>query len=209
LLDHLAELGLEDNTFVVFTSDNGPWYEGSSAVLRGRKGDTAYDGGYRVPFVAWAPGRIAAGSSTAAIISGMDMLPTLCALAGVAPPAGVTIDGRDISGVLLDGMDSPHDAILLFNNEDVVGVRTQRWKYVSHTYYRGLWVNMERQGYPQLYDMSRDAPENYSVADRHPDILADMQTRVRDARETFAPYKKGMPPFIRELINTGRFRAQD
>lgn len=209
LLDHLTALKLERDTVVLFTSDNGPWYEGSSAALRGRKGDTAYDGGYRVPFIAWSPGRIPPGSTTEAIISGMDVLPTFCSLACVELPATVEIDGWDISPVLMEGAASPHDEILLFNNEDVVGLRTQRWKYVTHSYYRGLFVNMERQGYAQLYDMSLDGPENYSVAERHPDVTADMQARIARAREKFAPYKKGMPPFIRELISKGRFRMQD
>jgi hypothetical protein len=65
LLDKLNELGLDRDTVVLFTSDNGPWFEGSSTPLRDRKGGTAYDGGYRVPFVAWAPGRIEATQRSA------------------------------------------------------------------------------------------------------------------------------------------------
>jgi arylsulfatase A-like enzyme len=209
LIELLWELGVARDTCVFFTSDNGPWFEGSANPLRYGKGSTAYDGGYRVPFVAWAPGLIPAGSNTGAIISGLDLLPTFCSLAGVAPPAGIELDGRDISGVLTSGARSPLDELLLFNNEEIVGIRTQRWKYVTHAYYRSLLFDLERAGYPGLFDMSVDVTESYSVAANFPDETQEMQARVRRAREKFAPYKKGMPPFLRELIRTGAFRPQD
>lgn len=209
LLDTLHELGLERDTLVIFTSDNGPWYEGSTGPLRERKGGAGYDGGYRVPFIAWAPGMIAPGGRTDAILCGIDLLPTFCSLAGHALPEGVEIDGRDISPVLTAGAASPHEQILLFNNEDVVGVRTQAWKYVRESYYRGITANFERGGYPQLYDMRRDVGENYSVAATHPDVTADMQTRLQRARDAFAPFKRGVPPFILEMMKRRQFRRQD
>ncbi len=209
LLDTLRRLRLDQQTLVIFTSDNGPWYEGSTGPLRERKGSAGYDGGYRVPFIAWAPGMIAPGGRTDAIISGIDLLPTFCSLAGRDLPQDVEIDGRDISAVLTAGGPSPHDEILLFNNEEVVGVRTQRWKYIRQTYYRSLMVDMERAGYAQLYDVSRDVGENYSVAATHPEVTREMQARIERARETYAPFKRGMPPFIRELINRRQFQHQD
>ena len=209
LLAKLRELKIERDTIVLFTSDNGPWFEGSSAPLRDRKGGTAYDGGFRVPFIAWAPGRIEPGGRTDAIISGIDLLPTFCALAGIAPPHGVELDGCDISDVLTAGAPSPHDEILLFNNEDIAGLRTQEWKYVTHSYYRGLNVNMERAGYPQLYAISRDAGENYSVAAHRPDVVDDMKARIQRARERYAPFKRGVPAFIRALMEKGAYRQRD
>jgi hypothetical protein len=68
---------------------------------------------------------------------------------------------------------------------------------------------MEKAGYPQLYDVTRDPGENYSVAERHPDVVRDMQARLQRARETFAPFKRGVPPFIRELRRKGLARVQD
>jgi arylsulfatase A-like enzyme len=209
LLARLRTLELDRRTLVIFTSDNGPWYEGSSTPLRDRKGGMAYDGGYRVPFVAWWPGRLPAGARSDAIISGIDLLPTFCALARVEPPAGVDLDGVDIAAVLTEGAPSPHDEILLFNNEDIVGVRTQLWKYVTHTYYRGIRIDLERQGYPELFDMSRDISESYSVAASCPDVAAGMRARIAHARETFAPFRRGIPPFIRKLMETGAARPQD
>ncbi len=209
LIAKLRKLQLDQDTIVFFTSDNGPWFEGSCNPLRDRKGGTAYDGGYRVPFIAWEPGSIPPASKTNALIGGIDFLPTFCSLAGIDPPSGVEIDGRDISSTLMTGAPTPHDEILLLNNEEVVGVRTQRWKYVSHTYYRGITVNMGKAGFVELYDMARDISESYSVAETYPDITADMQMRLKRARETYAPFKKGMPAFIKELIASGRFRRQD
>jgi arylsulfatase A-like enzyme len=209
LLDKLTALEIERETLVIFTSDNGPWYEGSTGPLRDRKGGAGYDGGYRVPFIVWAPGRVAPGGTSDAIIGGVDLLPTFCALAGCGLPEGVEIDGRDISQVLTAGAASPHDEILLFNNEDVVAVRTQAWKYIDRTYYRALTVSFARDGFWQLYDMRGDASENYSVAQTYPDVTLDMQARLKRAREIYAPFKRGVPPFFEELRKRGTFRRLD
>ncbi|MGD9891290.1 MAG: sulfatase [Dehalococcoidia bacterium] len=209
LLDSLKALEIERETLVIFTSDNGPWYEGSTGPLRDRKGGAGYDGGYRVPFIVWAPGRVEPGGTTDAIIGGIDLLPTFCALAGCALPEDVELDGRDISPVLTAGATSPHEEILLFNNEDVVAVRTQAWKYIDRSYYRSLMVSYARTGFTQLHDMTRDVAESYSVAETYPEVALDMQTRLQRARETFAPFKRGMPPFFEELRKQGRFRSQD
>jgi arylsulfatase A len=209
LLAKIRELGLAEDTIVLFTSDNGPWFEGSCTPLRDRKGGTAYDGGYRVPFIAWGPGSLPQGARTDAIISGIDILPTFCNLAAIGLPDDVEIDGLDVSATLTSGAPSPHEQILLFNNEDVVGVRTQRWKYVTHAYYRGLTFDMERAGFIELYDMTRDISESYSVAETYPDVTLDMQKRLARAREQFAHLKLGPPAFIRELMASGKFRRQD
>ena len=137
LLAKLKALKLDRDTVVIFTSDNGPWFEGSPGALRERKGGGGYDGGYRVPFVAWAPGRFPAGKRVSSMISGIDILPTFLALAGIAPLDGVTLDGRDITSVLSQGAASPHDQIVLFDNEVPIAIRTQDWKYVDALYYRG------------------------------------------------------------------------
>jgi arylsulfatase A len=198
LLDKLKALSLDQNTVVILTSDNGPWFEGSPGPLRDRKGGMAYDGASRVPFIAWAPGLIPPGTKTSSIINGIDLLPTFCHLAGLALPAGVELDGRDISPVLTSGAPSPHDEIVLFNNEDPVGIRTQNWKYIDQTYYRGNIVNYANRQYKQLYDATTDISESYSVADTHPDVLLDMQARLKHAQETYAPFKKGVPPYFKK-----------
>jgi len=200
LLAKLRTLGIERDTLVILTSDNGPWFEGSPGTLRQRKGGGGYDGGYRVPFIARQPGVIPAGRSVHSIAMAIDLLPTFCRMANKSSPAGVEIDGRDITDVLLRATQSPHDELVLFDNEDVVAIRTQRWKYVASDYYRYGIISLEGRGYPQLYDMSADEPENYSVATRHPDVLAELQARLASARQTFAPFKsKELPEFWRSF----------
>ncbi|HXU99270.1 MAG TPA: sulfatase-like hydrolase/transferase [Caulobacteraceae bacterium] len=199
MLDHIRRLGMTEDTIVVFTSDNGPWFEGSAGWLRDRKGGAAYDGGYRVPFVAWAPGRLPAGKRTDSIAMGIDLLPTFLSFAGLPPPAGVTLDGRDISDVLLYGAPSPHEALILFDNEVPVGVRTQDWKYVVSAYYRGMKMPLAPWG-DQLFDTKTDPSENYSVAAAHPEVIAEMKAHLARARETFAPFRqKEMPPVFRRM----------
>ncbi len=189
LFAKLKALGLDEDTLVLFTSDNGPWYEGSPAHLRGRKGGAAADGGYRVPLIARQPGVVPAGRTVSSIGMSIDLLPTFCQMAGKPLPAGVTLDGRDIGDVLRRGKPAPHEELVLFDNEDVVGIRTQQWKYVVRDYYRSYLVPLDDKGYPQLYDMQADPSESYSLAARHPEVLKDMQRRLQRAKETFAPFK--------------------
>ncbi|MBK5265552.1 MAG: sulfatase [Alphaproteobacteria bacterium] len=196
LMERLKALGIERDTLMIFTSDNGPWYEGSTGGLRDRKGGAAYDGGYRVPCIACQPGVVKAGQRTHSIAMGIDFLPTFCAMAGISGPQGVELDGRDISALLTRGAASPHDQLLLFNDEDVVAIRTQRWKYATRSHYRGSLASTENVGYPQLFDISKDISENYSVAQVYPDALADMQERMKAARAQFGPLKAKQPPKV-------------
>lgn len=200
LLAKLHSLGLAEDTVVIFTSDNGPWFEGSPGWLRERKGGGAYDGGYRVPFIAWAPGRIPAGRRVASIAMGIDLLPTIAALAGVPPPAGVTLDGRDITRVLTDGAPSPHEALILFDNEVPIGVRTQDWKYLASAYYRGQRLPMALLGLEELYDVKADPSENYSVAADHPETVKALKARLDQARAAFAPFRHAdIPPVFKQM----------
>lgn len=189
ILARLTELDIARDTLVIFTSDNGPWFEGATGGLRQRKGGGGYEGAYRVPAIAWQPGVVPAGRRSNAIGMSIDFLPTFCAMAGIEPPAGVTLDGRDLSATIVRGAPSPHDELLLFNDEDVVAVRTQRWKLVAADYYRNYYMDLPSRGYPQLYDMQADPAESYSVADRYPDILAGLTARLARARETFASFR--------------------
>ena len=199
LLAKLTALKLAQDTVVILTSDNGPWFEGSPGWLRERKGGGAYDGGYRVPCIAWGPGRLPAGRKVSAIAMGIDFLPTFLAMAGLPAPAGVTLDGRDISRVLTDGEASPHEALILFDNEVPIGVRTQGWKYVESAYYRGLKFPLASR-YEQLFDLSADPSENYSVAATHPDITKALRDRLAAAKAEFAPYRqKEVPAFYRQM----------
>ena len=209
LIAKLKALGLDRDTLVIFTSDNGPWFEGSAGPLRDRKGGAGYDGGYRVPFIARQPGVIAPARRLNSMICGIDLMPTLCGMAGLGPPPGVTLDGRDISPLLRTGGPSPHDQILLFDNEAVVAVRTQKWKYVAATYYRGVKLPYSLMGLSELYDLETDPGENYSVAARHPKVAAEMHDRFNQAQAMFSPLKHKEIPVVFKQLHEMAAHLQD
>jgi arylsulfatase A-like enzyme len=194
LLRRLEALGLAEDTLVIFTSDNGPWFEGSSGPFRDRKGGAAWEGGYRVPFIARQPGVLPQGCVSNALASNLDLLPTLMRLAGKPLPEGLDIDGRDISAVLLEDAPSPHEEIVLFNNADVAAVRTAQWKYVVRSYYRSLDIPLDRFNYPLLFDLAADPGETYSVARLHPEVAEAMKGRIERARARYGPFAEAFPP---------------
>jgi len=194
LREQLERLNLQNDTYVIVTSDNGPWFEGSAGPLRDRKGGAGWDGGYRVPFVAWAPGRIPAGSRSNAITMNFDLLPTFAALAGKPLPKGLVLDGKDISAVWQKGAPSPHDALILFDNEKVAAIRTDRWKFVARSYYRDYDLPLARIGANLLFDVRSDPSEDYNLATRHPDVVKDMRTRFDQYRQTYEPLGRKKEP---------------
>jgi arylsulfatase A-like enzyme len=128
VLEKVKQLGLEDNTLVLFLSDNGPWFGGSTAGLRGMKGAT-WDGGIRVPLIARWPGRISSGRVCKEVCASIDLFPTLCNLAGVKLPAALTIDGRDIFPLMTSASArSPHEAIFAMSGPELRVVRSGKWK---------------------------------------------------------------------------------
>ncbi len=191
----LERLGIADNTLLLVTSDNGPWYEGSSGGLRGRKGQS-YEGGFRVPLLAWWPGSIEVASTETTPGMNIDFLPTFAALAGVQPPEDRTVDGRDLSPLLLGRAHALSDRpLFFFHDYDVEGVRAGDWKYLA-TSSHYVWPNpLDKQdtiagsiqasrgysppgskdsipalGYwPLLYNVKRDPLEAYNVAKTSPD----------------------------------------
>jgi arylsulfatase A-like enzyme len=128
ILATLKALGLEDNTLVLFTSDNGATFGGSTGGLRGMKG-SPFEGGVRVPLLARWPKRIPAGLRTSEVAGVIDFLPTIAALAGAALPAGRTIDGKNIFGLMTQtAARSPHEALFVMSGANLSAVRMGRWK---------------------------------------------------------------------------------
>jgi arylsulfatase A-like enzyme len=164
VLDAVQELKLEDRTLVVFTSDNGgPVNQGAdNRPLRGGKG-TTLEGGMRACTIAWWPGRIAPGSSTAAITSHMDWLPTFAALAGGSPPADRKIDGIDLAPLLLGNAAAlkPREAFFYYSGFNLQAVRSGPWKLQLD---KGL-----------LYNLDDDIGEARDVAAAHPDQVARLR----------------------------------
>ena len=211
ILKTLAEKGFDDNTLVVFTSDNGPWYQGSAGKLQGRKGST-YEGGVREPFIARFPGKIPAGSTADGIGSAMDMLPTFARLAGASVPAS-SLDGIDI-WPMLSG-EKPfmgRDRLLFFDNWNVQCVRWGPWKLHLARYNSFAWTEDPPGGRwnlplprPELYHIDDDPTESYDRASEKGELVSDLKKRVEDMmlslpdearrawRNTLAPARAGYP----------------
>lgn len=188
LLAKLKQLNIDNDTLVVVTSDNGPWFEGSTGGLRERKGGAAWDGAYRVPFIARQPGRIPAGTVSDAMTMNIDLLPTFMTWTGSPLPAA-ELDGKDISQVLTRNAKSPHDELVLFNNESVAAIRTDHWKLAVRSYYRGIEAPLDtRDDWQLLVDLKNDREETYDVSSLHPDVLANMTARLAKARTKYAPF---------------------
>jgi uncharacterized sulfatase len=128
VLGKVKELGLDSNTLVVFTSDNGPWFGGDTGGLRGMKG-SSWEGGIRVPMIARWAGRIPAGLVSREMCGVIDVFPTICRLAGAALPGDRTIDGRDIFDLMTKpGAKTPHEALFAMTGPRLQSIRSGRWK---------------------------------------------------------------------------------
>src|SRR6056297_728083 len=187
VLDTLEELQIADNTLVIFTSDNGPWLikgsdGGSSGPLRGGKGST-WEGGVRVPTLAWWPGKIAPGSLSDTVAGTIDLLPTAVSLAGGQVPAEPVIDGRDISTLLFGKTSTAaRDAHYYFAGYNLQAVRQGPWKLAvkpqPETMGRG--VREDAQGNaPRLYNLDEEIGEQTNLAAQHPEVVARLQRLIK------------------------------
>ncbi len=127
VLEKLKQLRLDEKTLVIFTSDNGPWYGGSTGGLRGMKSNN-WEGGLRVPLIARWPGKIPAGHVNDAPAIMMDLFPTALKAAGIALPKDRTIDGKDLLPLLTSNAGSQHEAIFSMLADRIVSVRSGKWK---------------------------------------------------------------------------------
>jgi arylsulfatase len=192
--------GLGADTLICFTSDHGPWYQGSPGLLRGRKG-SAFEGGFRVPFLARWPGRIAPGGVDDAWYSNLDILPSLAALCGLKLPAK-PLDGLDASEMLggsdeKTGEDKPRLYFGAMGNDglDVHCIRKQSWKLRVAQGVGEIYINDRTTGagvnkwlqHPELYDLSQDPCESYDVAKFHPEIVAELSRDLEAMMPTFPP----------------------
>lgn len=186
ILNTLQRLGLDDNTLVIFTSDNGPWFEGSSGPFRDRKG-VAWEGGLRVPFIARWPSVIPAGQVSDEPSMNIDLFPTLVKLAGGDLPDDRVIDGQDIMPVLRDGAASPHEALFMFQNDRIAGVRSGKWKLVVESNYLSVVTSFDNpDSYygPEglLFDLELDPSETYSFTRENPQVVARLRGYLEQAQ---------------------------
>ena len=216
ILDTLRELKLDARTLVIFTNDNGAPFRGgatatkkagaakenfpgrqlagSNGPLRSGKG-TTFEGGVRVPFIAWWPGRIAPRDAVTSPVSHLDLFPTIAHLAGAALPADVTLDGADISPLLLGTGGRSSRPIYHYFGYQPQAVREGRWKLFLPTDTRpdprpvSLWWDHLPAAFnnqhrllpsPELYDLEADLCETKNLAAQHPEVVARLTRQARD-----------------------------
>jgi N-acetylgalactosamine-6-sulfatase len=194
LLKKLDDLGLSNDTIIVFSSDNGPEdihiptasysAAGSAGPFRGRKG-SFYEGGIRMPFIVRWPGKIPAGKvNDETVISGVDLLPTLCDFAGVELPANFELDGENMSNAVLGKSQKRTKALMwachyprgrsFINRSPMLAVREGKWKF---------HMNPD-QTRVELYDVLADPTEVDNLADQNPNIVKKLSEALLEWQKT-------------------------
>lgn len=191
ILAELAALGLDEQTVVIFTSDNGALApesggSGSNAPLRGSKG-TTWEGGQRVPCIVRWPGHVPAGVVVSNVAAGIDLYPTISRLCGIEPPNDRTVDGVDLTPTLgLDPDPNPTDPqrpFFYIQGPSIEAVRRGRWK---------LHVAKRATAMVELYDLEADPGEASDVASQHPEVVAALTALVDAARVDLGDEARGI-----------------
>jgi len=206
ILDTLRKHELDENTLVIFTSDNGPWlsygdHAGSAFPLREGKG-TMFDGGCRESCIMWWPGKIPAGTKTSTPAMTIDILPTIAHLIGAKLPDH-KIDGKNIWPIIKGepGATSPHEAYFMYYGSQLQAMRMGKWKlHFPHGYRTMAGKPGGTDGKPNrysqakiglaLFDLEHDVSETTDVKDKHPDVLEKMQQLADEMREDLGDGKK-------------------
>ncbi len=194
----LEELGLAENTLVLFFSDNGPSrdFPSGDPDLRGQKG-SVYEGGHKVPFIAWWPGKIEAGASSDVPGITLDVMPTLLSLAGAKADPERALDGVDLSPVLLGKGSLPERPLYWASLSNGGGrseaMREGPWKLVvNHPKAKAGTFENEKV---ELYRLDRDPGEQNDLAEKHPDRTATLLARLKawygDTQATATPQVGG------------------
>ena len=218
ILDALGELGLEKNTYVLFTSDNGPWliknqgkidgtlegdHGGSAGILRSGKVST-WEGGQRVPAVFWAPGRIRPNTTCKTMASTLDILPTFTTLAGAKTPKDRDLDGEDISRLLAGRFDEARmeKVYYYYLRTTLQAVRQGKWKLHLPRPAKRPWLAPFAKnkhihpkddaafGEPLLYDLEGDVSETTNVAQANPKVVKQLLAIAEKARTEIGDYNR-------------------
>ena len=199
ILDAIDDLGIRDDTLVIWFSDNGPeffypWH-GSAGPWRGNY-FTAWEGSLRAPFIARWPANIPAGMTTNEIVHVVDLLPTLAHVAGFAVPDDRIIDGVDQLDFFLGRQDkSNREGFIVYNNDDVYGYKWRNWKMhlIELENMRG---DPKRLNVPKIYDLISDPKEEYNMVDEATWLLPVMFEKIvefQQTLETEPPIPLGTP----------------
>ena len=190
VLNAVKENGLDDNTIVVFTSDNGPWlifnqHGGSAGLLRGGKGGT-WEGGMREPAIFWCPGKIKP-KVVADIGATLDLLPTFCKLAKVDLPSDRVYDGYDISPVLFGTGSSPRTVMMYYRDTNIYAVRKGEFK--AHFATRSEYGNDPEKilENPLLFNLNHDPSESNDIASKYPEVIKELRQVIIEHNSTISP----------------------
>ncbi len=195
ILAVLRDEGLADSTLVVFTSDNGPWliqklHGGSAGLLREGKGST-WEGGVRVPCLAWWPGTIMPGRTALDLASELDLFPTCLDLAGAKIPEDRPIDGVSLAPLLRGTGPSPRTHLFYYHATELFAVRRGPWKLHRKTVNpASTQEKVQTHNPPLLFHLTTDPSEQFNVADRHPDVVERI---LNDIEEHQRGVKAGTP----------------
>ena len=190
ILDHIKQLNLDDNTYIIFTSDNGPWWvkkdhSGHCEPLRGAKTST-YEGGLRVPFIIRAPGKVPQGTSSDLVTATIDILPTIASLTGAQAPQDRVIDGIDISKVFSGEQQQLDRAYFYYQHKSLRAVRHGEWKlHLAHTEadrqnegdkWRNHIPKADRPYIEELtlYNLNEDIGETTNIAEKNPEKVQEL-----------------------------------
>jgi len=189
VLATLRRLGLAENTFVIFTSDNGPWLiqklnGGSAGLLREGKGST-WEGGMREPCIAWWPGTIEVGSVSSGLASTMDVFVACLTLAGVEVPKDREIDGVSLLPLLRGGK-SERTVMFYYRDAHLTAVRKGPWKAHLETQ-AGYGDTPHPHDPPLLFHLEHDPSEQYDVSKDHPEVIADIMQEIERHRASVKP----------------------
>ncbi|MCP4453901.1 MAG: sulfatase-like hydrolase/transferase, partial [Planctomycetes bacterium] len=182
LMNELEQLGLTDNTIVIFTSDNGSRERGEggdNGALRGHKGQV-WEGGMRVPCIVRWPGKIKAGAVSPELVTALDFYPTLASIAGYQVPAKPARDGYNVSDIWLGepGAKSPRETFFYYMSDKLQAARMGQWKL-----HLGLTQQKIDPKKHQLYNLAKDIGETTNVAKAHPEIVEQILDRMQAMRE--------------------------
>jgi arylsulfatase A-like enzyme len=191
ILETLRKEGLAKNTLVVFTSDNGPWLiqdvvGGSAGLLREGKGST-WEGGMRVPCIAWWPGRIRAGSVNRSLACTMDLFNTALTLAGADIPTDRPIDGKNMLPLLLGTGPGEREVFFYYRDTNLYAAR--KGPYKAHFLTRPGYGQPapEKHDPPLLFHLGHDPSERFNIAGQHPEVLAEIAREVERHRAGVVP----------------------
>lgn len=198
IVDTLERLDLARNTLVLVTSDNGPWFLGSSGGVRGRKMDL-FEGGMRVPFLIFWPGRTAENQTVDSLVSGLDLFPTFLELANIPLPTDRQYDGISFAELLQTGREGRRDSILYSQIRQFHAWRHGRFKYHAQQMLPygnpmawRLGVSVPKG--PWLFDLESDPDESYDISARNPEIAQRLATELSAFEKEWKQNPRGWLP---------------